>query len=182
MNGASAALSHDDGYSAWLRHNVRAGRVGRSYFKSRGLSRQRVATNNFAQNAVSHNSVEPLQCPSPSLPEQYGADTMDRASPTVARKAANARDEVRSGLHLALTRKIPTYRNPAKEVADLVDTSEGTVRSLRQANIPEAMVTLVMLGRAFPDFRSEVARLMGLERDLDPDFQRDLSALLRRVL
>jgi hypothetical protein len=102
--------------------------------------------------------------------------------PRVARKPANDRSEVRSGLHLALTTKIPQYRNPAKSVATVTGASEATVRSLRQANIPEAMVTLVMLGRTFPDFRTEVARLMGMERDLDPEFQREFAQLMRRVL
>jgi hypothetical protein len=78
-------------------------------------------------------------------------------------------------------KSIPQYRNPAKEVADKADTSEGTVRSLRQANIPEGMVTLVMLARAYPQFGGEVRRLMGAS-DIDPDFQRQLADLLRRAL
>jgi hypothetical protein len=44
------------------------------------------------------------------------------------------------------------------------------------------MARLVMLGQAFPDFRAEVARLMGMERDLDPEFQRQFVELLRRAL
>lgn len=102
------------------------------------------------------------------------------ASQTVARNPVN-REEVRTGLHLALVQKIPQYRNPAKEVASATGASEGTVRSLRQQNIPEAMVTLVMLARAYPQFGGEVRRLMGAG-DLDPDFQRDLADLLRRAL
>jgi hypothetical protein len=116
----------------------------------------------------------------PSSPPIY-SERDDMASPTVARKPAFDRENIRNGLHLALVKEIPQYRCPAKEVADLVDTSEGTVRSLRQANIPEAMVTLVMLARAYPRFGGEVRRLMGAG-DLDPEFQRDLADLLRRVL
>lgn len=183
MNAAAAIPSnHPD---PWRTHRDARG----PHFIVQNLqSRRLVLADQSANKSVENlpNQSRPAypvnHVASPSLPTKYGAKDMDGTSQRVARKPANTREEVRNGLHLALTRKIPTYRNPAKEVADLVDTSEGTVRSLRQANIPEAMVTLVMLGRAFPEFGAEVRRLMGMERDLDPDFQRSLAELMRRAL
>jgi uncharacterized protein Yka (UPF0111/DUF47 family) len=88
---------------------------------------------------------------------------------------------VKSDLHDAIQRTIPKHRITAKEIAASIDASEGTADNLRR-DVPDAMARLIMLGQAFPDFRAEVARLMGMERDLDPEFQREFAQLMRRVL
>lgn len=99
------------------------------------------------------------------LPTQHGPESDDMEWPTVARKDALDRDEVRKRLHTALVAKIPQYRNPAKEVAARAQTSTATVRSLRQDNIPDAMVTLIMLGREYPEFGAVVTQMIGIELD-----------------
>lgn len=128
-------------------------------------------------------NVDPFQGHNSKLRQRQenGADEGQMEWPTVARKGSPDRDEVRSGLHEALTTKIPQYRNPSKEVAARIGTSEATVRGLRQANIPEAMVTLVMFARMYPDFGAEVRRLMGLESDLDPIAERVFNDLRQLV-
>lgn len=89
--------------------------------------------------------------------------------------------EVKSDLNSAIQRTIPKHRVTAKEVATKIGVSENTVDNLRR-DAPDAMARLIMLGQQFPDFRAEVMRLMGLERDLDPEFQRQFVELLRRAL
>jgi hypothetical protein len=126
-----------------------------------------------------HLHVVPSGEPSPR--PQHGAEQAPMEWPTVARKGEPDRDEIRSGLHQALNTAVPQYRNPAKEVAARVKTSEATVRGLRQQNIPEAMITLIMLGRAYPEFAAEVRKLMALESDLDPIAERVFSDLRQLV-
>lgn len=175
-----AAVLRSDDAAVWGRYlganSVRENRQSAVH----GL--QPKASNDLACEYSDVSGLKGSHVSVPSSPHQSGLERVDMEQPTVARKPADHRDEVRSGLHLALVTKIPQYKNPAKNVAAATGASEATVRSLRQQNIPEAMVTLVMLGRTFPDFRTEVARLMGMERDLDPEFQREFAQLLRRVL
>lgn len=144
------------------------------------------ASNDFASNRseLSHLPSSLQEC-APSQRPQHGVENEQMSFGQKHRNVGVPRTatlhEVKSDLNSAIQRAIPKHRVTAKEVAHKIGVSENTVDNLRR-DVPDAMARLVMLGQAFPDFRAEVARLMGMERDLDPEFQRQFVELLRRAL
>ncbi len=130
-----------------------------------------------------HHSTRRFHVLVSDAPSQRNDDCAEagaRVSRTIHRNAATLRKEVEQQLSDALSEAIPTYVAPAKTVAREIGTSTGTVENLRQ-RVPDAMVTLVMLGRAYPKLGSQVARLMALDAEMDPGFQREFAEFLRRA-
>jgi hypothetical protein len=118
---------------------------------------------------------------SPSQRPQHGGDgdpmSSERDRKFLRNRKACLR-EVKEQLSRDWVETIPQYRNPAKEVAGHIESSEGTVENLRQRGVPDAMARLVLACLAYPEFRARVAKLMGLQADLDPDAQKLMSELV----
>lgn len=86
--------------------------------------------------------------------------------------------EVKANLHAAMLRTIPRHRIPAKEMAHKIEASPATVESMRQNSVPDAMARLVLACLAYPEFRAEVGRLMGMRSEINPDAQKLMSELV----
>lgn len=160
------------------------------YAQNRGVSLARDSANDFSGNFTDQNNSLPSSVPvhtgSSSSRPQHGVERPVSASQPNRRNLATAQIptllDVKASLHSAMLRTIQPGRVPAKEVAHKIEASQHTVEAMRQNGPPDAMARLVLACIAYPEFRGEVVRIMGLERDLDPDFQKDFSELMRRVL
>lgn len=87
-------------------------------------------------------------------------------------------DDVKARLHSAMARTIQPGRVPAKEIAHKIQASQHTVESMRQNGPPDAMARLVLACLAYPEFRAEVGRLMGMQNEINPDAQKLMSELV----
>jgi FixJ family two-component response regulator len=86
------------------------------------------------------------------------------ATERVTRNRGISRTEVERRIGSALTKAIPPYVTPAKVVAVDLGISPRTVENLR-ANIPEAMVTMGMIGCVSPVFALQMCELWGIDID-----------------
>lgn len=87
-------------------------------------------------------------------------------SERVTRNPDALRTEVEARLERALSETVQQYQVPAKALAPRIGTSVATVESLRQ-RIPQAWVTLILMGRALPGFGLEVMDAMNIDIDGD---------------
>lgn len=72
--------------------------------------------------------------------------------------------------------------SPIKELARAANINQRTAENLYAGkSAPSALVMLKLIA-GVPEFAAEVRRLTGMEQDLDPEFERDFSALVQRFM
>jgi hypothetical protein len=80
----------------------------------------------------------------------------------------------------ALWQHYGPMKSTAKRIANDCGASVGTARNWLDALCPPSSVYLKRLEAKVPRLAAEMRRLTALEADLNPDFQRELSELVRR--
>jgi hypothetical protein len=160
---STAALVASDCPDVW-RDAIRsdAGVRSENFISGRRLQSQ--ASNNVVHNIAdqsrsSHQSVS-------VTPQQHGAKQMSLSSKTTTKNLRISRNEVADQLRLAVNNAIPQHVETAKAAAQKIECSPRTVEALRQ-RVPDAMVTVAMLGLAYPEFAISMAQMWGIDVD-DP--------------
>jgi hypothetical protein len=87
-------------------------------------------------------------------------------SEKTTRNARVSRNAVADRMRLAVDNAIPQHVETAKAAAQKIEVSPRTVEALRQ-RVPDAMVTVGMLGIAYPEFALAMAEMWGIDID-DP--------------
>lgn len=83
-------------------------------------------------------------------------------------------------MRLAINNAIPRHVEPAKAAAQKIECSPRTVEALRQG-VPDAMVTVGMLGLAYPEFALAMAEMWGIDID-DPKGYAMFISMRRNIL
>lgn len=84
---------------------------------------------------------------------------------------------VLDALHAPILKAFGSAKSAAKELARAANCNERTAANLlAKRNLPDALHMLKLMA-AVPEFAAEVRRLTGMETDLDPEFERDMSKL-----
>lgn len=114
------------------------------------------------------------------------SDRKDRSSGGNNRAAAMNRTalqidqgEFTERIRSALVIEFGAHKDAVKLVARAADAGTRAAKNwLRGDNAPDGL-HLMRLAQAVPRVGSEVRRLMGMQSDLDPEFERDLHALFQ---
>lgn len=144
------------------------GVLGNSACAENRVSARSVCQDQPAQYLVRNSSdrLHSSRLGVPSLPNKHGAEDMQRASERTTRNLRVSRNEIADRIRLAVNNAIPQHVEPAKAAAQKIECSPRTVEALRQ-RIPDAMVTVGMLGLAYPEFAIAMAEMWGISVD-DP--------------
>lgn len=136
--------------------------------------------------ADSPRDLSNWQCPSsshsesPSRSTEDGAKGMSISSEKTTRNLRVSRNAVADRMRLAVNNAIPQHVEPAKAAAQKIEVSPRTVEALRQ-RVPDAMVTVGMLGIAYPEFAIAMAEMWGINID-DPKGYAMFIAMQRSIL
>jgi len=70
---------------------------------------------------------------------------------------------------------------PISRVQQIAGVDRKTAAAWYNGKSPPQSEHLFTLARKIPELQGEVRRLSGMDADLDPDFQRELSAFVQRI-
>jgi hypothetical protein len=93
-----------------------------------------------------------------------------------------SRRDSRDLIKLAFSNALPPHRYPAKQIAGEIGASQSTVEGWRTDRGMMSADFMMIMQVKYPQFESELRRLFKLQRELSPDFAREFTALLQRVL
>lgn len=82
-----------------------------------------------------------------------------------------------TALQGALRRAFDGVDSPVKRIARAENCGPRTAENHWDGRNLPSLVQALRLGASVPEFGAELRRLMGMEADLDPEFERDLMAL-----
>ena len=80
-----------------------------------------------------------------------------------------------------LRREVANDRSPVKSAAQVAGAGLGTAKNWLNGTATPNGLHLARLRASYPRFDAELRRLEGMERDLDPMFQRALNEFIQRV-
>lgn len=115
------------------------------------------------QRPVRPVALHLVETPSPSRPEIYGSEA-EMAAETITRNRGTPRILVERHIGTAVEKAIPPYVATAKAVALKLGVSPRTVENIRQ-QVPDAWVTMGMVGLEYPAFAVSMADLWGIDID-----------------
>lgn len=72
-------------------------------------------------------------------------------------------------------------KSSAKRIANDCGASVQTAKNWLSGLCPPSSIYLMRLERKVPGLAAEMRRLQGMETEFNPEFQRELSALIRRL-
>lgn len=91
---------------------------------------------------------------------------------------ALSRTAVKDRLAAAMRAAVANSNAPAKALARLADVNAATAKNWLAGKHPPGAVNLLTMLARVPELRAEVRRLTAMEAGIDPEFERDLSAVI----
>lgn len=108
------------------------------------------------------------------------------SAPSTVRKDQEHRNAKITKAHTAETVKAALHAwgrdksAPIARVQQIAAVDRKTAEAWWHGKNPPQCHHLINLARVIPELKGEVRRLLGMEQDLDPDFQREMTALMQR--
>ena len=79
-----------------------------------------------------------------------------------------------------LRKEVANDRSPTKTLMRVAGAAHGTAKNWLQGTATPNGLHLARLRASYPQFNSELRKLEGMERDLDPMFERALNEFIQR--
>jgi hypothetical protein len=100
---------------------------------------------------------------------------------TFADRSADIQEsKVANDVSVALVLDFGPYKGTPKVIARVAGASPQAAKNWLAGDHPPSLTSFLRLLPHSPSLQAMVRRLAGMEADLDPDFQRELTALLQR--
>jgi hypothetical protein len=149
------------------------------------LRQQQVSHNSFGNHS---NSLHSSHSVASTASENHSAMSYPSSAKNLASDSGAKisifeieRQQLAERVAEALEEDFGNAKSSVKEIMRAANCNEASAKNWKQAKCcPDFLNGLRLMMRS-PALQKQILTLIGMERDLDPNFQRDLAALLRRM-